>query len=63
MDEINDFFNVRKDFKREVLPSGYVNARLVVKPEEDKYTGRKFIGKDYGEEFRSAELEELKKVI
>ncbi len=62
MDEINDFFDVKKGIKREFLPPGYVNAKTVVKPDTNRFVQREFIGKDYGVEYRKAEMERLKKV-
>ncbi|KAG4078989.1 hypothetical protein HA402_001644 [Bradysia odoriphaga] len=61
MDEINDFFDMTKEFKREVLPAGYVNAIPVAKVEKN-IAKRKFIGKEFGEEYRREELEQLKKM-
>lgn len=61
MDEINDFFDMTKEFKREVLPAGYVNAQPVAKIEKT-IAKRKFIGREFGEEYRQEELEQLKKV-
>lgn len=61
MDEINDFFDFTKEFKREVLPAGYVDARPVAKI-ENNVSKREFIGNEFGEEFRRQELEQLKKV-
>lgn len=61
MDEINDFFDPTKEFKREMLPSGYVNALPVVKIERN-LVKRQFIGSEFGEEYRREELENLRKV-
>ncbi len=61
MDDINDFFDLTKDFKREVLPAGRAHGRLVPKPEPKSFK-REIHGTDYGDEYRKAELEEMKKV-
>lgn len=62
MDEMADFFSLKKDFKREAVASGYVSSRQVPKVEPKRPIKREFVGTDYGEEHRRAEMNEMKKV-
>lgn len=62
MDALNDFLNLNGNFKRETLPGGYVNARTIPKIEPNKFPKREFIGSDYGDNYRRAELQDMKKV-
>lgn len=62
MGDVNDFFNMSSSFERVVVPAGYVNGRTVPKLEANKFVKREFQGTEYGEAYRKAELEEMKKV-
>lgn len=64
MDDVNDFLNMSKEgkeFKIEVQPALSVHGRLVPKPEPKSFK-REVVGRDYGDEYRKAELEDMKKV-
>lgn len=57
MDDINAFFNLSKDFKRENLPATHINTRLL--PGPSNFVQPKFVGTEYGDEYRKAELEKV----
>lgn len=58
--DLNAFFNMSKDFKRETVSAGYVNGRTVPKFEGNKFAKRECHGTEYGKEYREAELEDMK---
>lgn len=62
MDDVNAFFSMSSDFKRETISSGSVCGRVIPKLEPNKFAKREFHGTNYGDEYRQAELEEMKKV-
>lgn len=56
MDEINDFFNFSKPFKREIISGGYVDGRTV-KPDagDGPPVKREHLGTEYVDEYRCRE--------
>lgn len=63
MDELNDFFSCSPNFKRETIPGGYVNGRVVLQPELfSQAPKREHRGHEYAEEYKQIELEAMKKV-
>ncbi|XP_037027912.1 probable ATP-dependent RNA helicase spindle-E [Bradysia coprophila] len=61
MAELNSFFSLKTDIKREPGPSGYVSSRRIPKAEPIQPVKRNFVGTEYGEEERRAELDNMKK--
>lgn len=54
MDDVLDFFNFKKPFKRETISAGYIDGRTVPRPEEAPVR-REDLGIEYVAEFRRAE--------
>lgn len=61
MDDINDFFNFSKPFKRETISGGYVNGRTVPSTVAAP-AKREHAGTEYVHEFRAREHANLTKV-
>ncbi|KAG4067051.1 hypothetical protein HA402_000042 [Bradysia odoriphaga] len=63
MNELDSFFSLKTDVKREPGPSGYVSSRRVPKAEPIQPVKRNFVGTEYGEEERKAESDNMKKLV
>lgn len=63
MDEINDFFNFSKPFKRETISAGYVDGRTVKTEPTTSQPKREHLGTEYVAEFRARENDKLSKAF
>lgn len=62
MDDIDEFFDFSKPFKRVAISGGFVDGRVVPKTDHEASVKREKLGTEYVKEYQEAEHEQLAKV-